>query len=89
MCGAGRFLFAVNIVHICQELCQTQSATPSSQLVFSGQIFDLEQNDKMTSDCSRQIFVNVGVFSRPRGREVIIKFTSLALLALRSVKVVR
>ena len=66
MCGAGRFLFAVNIVHICQELCQTQSATPSSQLVFSGQIFDLEQNDKMTSDCSRQIFVNVGVFRRLR-----------------------
>ena len=65
MCGAGGFLFTVNIVHICQELCQTQSQPPpppGSQLVFSGQIFDLEQNDKMTRrDSSRQIFVNVGV----------------------------
>ena len=55
MCGAGRFLFTVNIVHICQELCQTQSATLGSQLVFSGQIFDLEQNDKMTRrDCCQR-----------------------------------
>ena len=62
MCGAGGFLFTVNIVHICQELCQTQSQPPpSSQLVFSDKYLiwnKMTKYDKMTSDCRPHIFVN-------------------------------
>ena len=67
MCGAGRFLFAVNIVHICQELCQTQSQPPpSSQLVFSDKYLiwnKMTKYDKMTSDCRPHIFKNWEDFS--------------------------
>ena len=83
MCGAGGFLFTVNIVHICQELCQTQSASQSSQLVFSGQIFDLEQNDKMTSDFCHCGSVRIfRLRHQLGGREAIIEFTSKACSAL-------
>ena len=60
------FIYCKYCSYLPGALSATQSDSQSSQLVFSGQIFDLEQNDKMTSDCSRQIFVNVGVFRRLR-----------------------
>ena len=96
MCGAGRFLFTVNIVHICQELCQTHSQPHHTS--FSASVFWTNiwfgtkwQNDKKslqtTNFCQPGSWQWEGSSSGTggKGRELIIEVTNKACSALRSV----
>ena len=77
------FIYCKYCSYLPGALSATQSDSQSSQLVFSGQIFDLEQNDKMTSDFCHCGSVRIfRLRHQLGGREAIIEFTSKACSAL-------